>query len=217
MALIVQKYGGSSVADAEKIKNVAQRIAAIKDKGNQVVVVVSAMGDTTDELLGLAAEITDHPDIREFDVLLSTGEVVSSTLLAMALHHMGYEAISLSGAQAGIRTDTTYSRARILKIEAKRVIKELEKGNIVIVAGFQGITDEMDITTLGRGGSDTTAVALAASLGAGVCQIYTDVEGVYTADPRLVPEARHLTEIGYEEMLELASYGAKVMLSLIHI
>jgi len=211
MALIVQKYGGSSVADAEKITKVARRIARTKDQGNQVVVVVSAMGDTTDELIELAYQISETPDDRELDVLLSTGEVVSSTLLAMALHHMGYPAISLSGAQAGIRTDSAYSRARILKVESKRVVKELEKGNIVIVAGFQGITDEMDVTTLGRGGSDTTAVALAASLGAGVCQIYTDVEGVYDADPRLVPEAKSLAEIGYEEMLELASYGARVV------
>ena len=211
MALIVQKYGGSSVADAEKIKNVARRIAATRDKGNQVVVVVSAMGDTTDELIQLANQVTDRPDDRELDVLLSTGEVVSSTLLAMTLHGMGYPAISLSGAQAGIRTDSTYSRARILKVESRRVVKELEKGNIVIVAGFQGVTEEMDVTTLGRGGSDTTAVALAASLKAEVCQIYTDVEGIYTADPRLVPEAIHLAEIGYEEMLELASYGARVV------
>ncbi len=211
MALIVQKYGGSSVADAERIKNVARRIAATRDKGNQVVVVVSAMGDTTDELIELAYQVSEQPDNRELDVLLSTGEVVSSTLLAMVLHSMGYPAISLSGAQAGIRTDANHSRARILKVESRRVAKELEKGNIVIVAGFQGITDEMDVTTLGRGGSDTTAVALAASLGAEVCQIYTDVEGVYTADPRIVPEAHRLSEIGYEEMLELASYGAKVM------
>ena len=211
MALIVQKYGGSSVADAGKIKNVARRITATRDNGNQVVVVVSAMGDTTDELTQLANQVTDRPDDRELDVLLSTGEVVSSTLLAMTLHGMGYQAISLSGAQAGIRTDSTYSRARILKVESRRVVKELEKGNIVIVAGFQGVTEEMDVTTLGRGGSDTTAVALAASLKAEVCQIYTDVEGIYTADPRLFPEAMHLAEIGYEEMLELASYGARVV------
>ena len=211
MAIIVQKYGGSSVADAEKIKNVARRIAATKDKGDQVVVVVSAMGGTTDELINLAYQVAEKPDRRELDVLLSTGEIVSSTLLAMALHRMDYAAISLSGAQAGIRTDSAYSRARILKVESKRVIKELEKGNIVIVAGFQGITDEMDITTLGRGGSDTTAVALAVSLGAQMCQIYTDVEGVYTADPRLIPEAQQLPEIGYEEMLEMATYGAKVL------
>ena len=211
MALIVQKYGGSSVAGAERIKNVARRIARARDAGNQVVVVVSAMGDTTDELIQLAYQISEKPDNRELDVLLSTGEVVSSTLLAMALHSMGYPAISLTGAQAGIRTDSTHSGARILKVEAKRVNKELEKGNIVIVAGFQGITEEMDITTLGRGGSDTTAVALAAGLNASECQIFTDVEGVHTADPRLVPEARKLSDIGYEEMLELATYGAKVM------
>ncbi len=211
MALIVQKYGGSSVADAGKIKNVARRIARTRDQGHQVVVVVSAMGETTDELIELAYQLSEKPDSRELDVLLSTGEVVSSTLLAMALHGMGYPAISLSGAQAGIRTDSAYSRARILQVDPKRVVRELEKGNIVIVAGFQGITEEMDITTLGRGGSDTTAVALAATLGAEVCQIYTDVEGVYSADPRLVPEAERLDEIHYEEMLELATYGAKVM------
>jgi aspartate kinase len=211
VALIVQKYGGTSVANAERIKNVARRIAAAKDKGDQVVVVVSAMGDTTDELIDLAYQVSEQPSERELDVLLSTGELVSSTLLAMALRDMGYDAISLSGAQAGIQTDSAYSRARILKVEAQRVVKELEKGKIVIVAGFQGITGDMDITTLGRGGSDTTAVALAASLGAEMCQIYTDVDGVYTADPRLIPEARLLKEIGYEEMLELATYGAKVM------
>ena len=211
MALIVQKYGGTSVADAERIRNVARRITAAKEKGDQIVVVVSAMGDTTDELIELAYQVSEQPSGRELDILLSTGEIVSSTLLAMALRNMGYEAISLSGAQAGIRTDSAYSRARILKVESKRVVKELEKGKIVIVAGFQGITGEMDVTTLGRGGSDTTAVALAASLGAEVCQLYTDVDGVHTADPRLIPEARRLDEIGYEEMLELATYGAKVV------
>jgi aspartate kinase len=211
MALIVQKYGGSSVADAEKIGNVARRIAKARDEGNQVVVVVSAMGDTTDDLLKLAYQVTEQPGDRELDVLLSTGEIVSSTLLALALESLGCKAVSLTGAQAGIQTDSSYSRARILRVDAKRVVNELEKGNIVIVAGFQGVTQEMDITTLGRGGSDTTAVALAASLSAEICQIYTDVEGVYTADPRLVPQARKLKEIGYEEMLELASYGAKVM------
>ncbi len=211
MALIVQKYGGSSVADAERIKSVARRIALAKDRGEQVVVVVSAMGDTTDELIKLAYQLSNKPDRRELDLLLSTGEIVASTLLAMALHYMGYPAISLSGAQAGIKTDSTYSRARIQTIESRRVVKELEKGNIVIVAGFQGITEEMDVTTLGRGGSDTTAVALAASLGAEICQIYTDVDGVYTADPRLITNAQKLPEIGYEEMLEMANYGAKVM------
>jgi aspartate kinase len=211
MAIVVQKYGGSSVADADKIKKVARRIAAAKDKGDDVVAVVSAMGDTTDELVALAYSVTDQPSEREFDVLLSTGEIVSSTLLAMALRAMGYEAISLSGAQAGIRTDAVYSRARIVGVDPERIVRELDKGRIVIVAGFQGVTEEMDTTTLGRGGSDTTAVALAVSLGAETCQIYTDVEGVYTADPRIVPGARKLDEIGYEEMLELASYGAKVM------
>ncbi len=199
------------MAYAERIKSVAQRIAKTIDKGDQVVVVVSAMGNTTDELIKLAYQVTDQPAGRELDVLLSTGEIVSSTLLAMALRGMGYKAISLSGAQAGIQTDNIYSQARILRIDSKRVVKELEKENIVIVAGFQGITDEMDITTLGRGGSDTTAVALAANLGAKICQICTDVAGVYTADPQLIPEAQQLSEIGYEEMLELAAYGAKVI------
>ena len=211
MALIVQKYGGSSVADADRIKNIARRIAATKEKGNQVVVVISAMGKTTDELISLAHQVTERPDERELDVLLSTGEAVSSTLLAMALNSLGHEAISLSGAQAGIRTDTAYSRARIVTVEAHRIVKELGEGKIVIIAGFQGITPDMDITTLGRGGSDTTAVATAASLGAEICEIYTDVEGVYTADPRLVPQARKLKELSYEEMLELATYGAKVL------
>jgi aspartate kinase len=211
MALIVQKYGGSSVADSEKIRNVARRIAKAKDEGDQVVVVVSAMGDTTDDLVRLAYQISEQPSDRELDVLLSTGEIVSSTLLAMALGNSGYKAISLSGAQAGIRTDSGYSHARILRVDTKRVVSELRKGNIVIVAGFQGVTGKRDITTLGRGGSDTTAVALAASLGAQICEIYTDVEGVYTADPHLVPQAKKLREIGYEEMLELATYGARVM------
>jgi len=211
MALIVQKYGGSSVADAERIRNVALRIAKAKHEGNQVVVVVSAMGDTTDNLIKLAYQVNEQPSDRELDVILSTGEIVSSILLALALESLGYKSVSLTGAQAGIQTDSSYSRARILRVDTKRVVSELEKGNIVIVAGFQGVTQEMDITTLGRGGSDTTAVALAASLSAEICQIYTDVEGVYTADPHLIPGARKLKDIGYEEMLELASYGAKVM------
>jgi aspartate kinase len=211
MVLYVQKYGGSSVADAGKIKNVALRIVKTKEEGHQVVVVVSAMGDTTDELIELAKQITPRPPEREMDVLLSTGEIVSSTLLAMAIGDMGHRAVSLTGAQAGIETDTSHNKARIQRIEPRRIVKELGKGNIVIVAGFQGITQDMDITTLGRGGSDTTAVALAASLKAKECQIYTDVEGVFTADPRIVPEARRLEEIGYEEMLELATSGAKVM------
>ncbi|MGB5925476.1 MAG: aspartate kinase [Dehalococcoidia bacterium] len=211
MALIVQKYGGSSVADAQQIKNVARRVARTKDEGNQVVVVVSAMGNTTDDLIRLACQISEQPTDREFDVLLSTGEIVSSTLLAMALGSLGHRAISLSGAQAGIHTDSSYSRARILRVDTKRVVSELKKGNIVIVAGFQGVSGKRDITTLGRGGSDTTAVALAASLGAEVCQIFSDVEGVFAADPRLVPEAKKLKEVSYEEMLELATYGARVM------
>jgi aspartate kinase len=211
MALIVQKYGGSSLADAEKIKNVARRVARAKDEGNQVVVVVSAMGRTTDNLIRLACQISEQPGDREFDILLSTGEIVSSTLLAMALGNLGHKAVSLSGAQAGIHTDSSYSRARILRVDTKRVVSELRRGNIVIVAGFQGVSGKRAITTLGRGGSDTTAVALAASLDAEICQIYTDVEGVYTADPHLIPEAKKLQEISYEEMLELATYGAKVM------
>lgn len=211
MALIVQKYGGSSLADAGRIKSVARRIVQTRDKGNQVVVVVSAMGDTTNDLIKMAYQVTGRPADRELDVLLSTGELVASTLLAMALRDMGGDAISLSGAQAGIKTDTAYSRARIRDIDPTRIIKELEAGRVVIVAGFQGITEEMEITTLGRGGSDTTAVALAARLGAEICQLYTDVDGVYTADPHLAPEAQKLDEIGYDEMLELASYGAKVI------
>jgi aspartate kinase len=211
MGIIVQKYGGSSVADADRIRNVARRVAAARSKGDQVVVAVSAMGDTTDALINLAYQVNAHPAGRELDALLSTGELVSSTLLAMALDAMGEKAISLSGAQAGIRTTAAYRSARILKIDPKRMLRELDRGNIVIVAGFQGVTEDMDVTTLGRGASDTTAVALAAGLGAEVCQIYTDVEGVYTADPRIVPGAERLDEIGYEEMLELASHGARVM------
>jgi aspartate kinase len=211
MALIVHKYGGTSVSDAEKIKNVARRVARTRDEGNQVVVVVSAMGDTTDDLIQKALEITDSPDLREFDALLATGEQITMTLLAMALKSMGYPAISLTGAQAGIRTDTFHSRARITNIEPKRVIKELEKDNIVIVAGFQGISEGEDITTLGRGGSDTTAVALAARLGASVCAKYSDIDGIYTADPRIVPGARPLSEVSYEEMMEMATYGSQII------
>lgn len=209
-SLIVQKYGGSSLANAERIKAVARRIARTKDRGNQVVVVVSAMGDTTDDLIRQAYTVTDKPDKRELDLLLSTGEIVSCTLVTMALHSLGYSAIGLSGGQAGIRTDTEYSRARIVDIDPQRILKELAEDKIVVVAGFQGTTEEMDVTTLGRGASDTTAIALAAGLGAKVCEIYTDVEGIYTADPRVVPEARKLDEIGYEEMLELAAHGAKM-------
>ncbi|HUS83125.1 MAG TPA: aspartate kinase [Dehalococcoidia bacterium] len=213
MGIIVQKYGGSSLADAEKIKNVARRVAARKEQGNAMVVVVSAMGKTTDQLIDLAHQLSDAPEDREMDVLMSTGETVSSTLMVMALHAMNHDAISLSGGQAGIRTDKVHRKARILSIDPKRVHRELDEGRIVIVAGFQGLTQgtDSDITTLGRGGSDTTAVALAAALEADACEILTDVEGVYTADPRIVPEARKLDEISYDEMLELASVGAKVM------
>ncbi len=210
MAIIVQKYGGSSLADAERIKHVARRIGACRERGDDIVVVVSAMGDTTDELVDLAHRMSGSPDPREMDILLSTGELVSCTLVTMALRALGHDAISLSGAQAGIRTDGSHSRARIVELDTQRVRGELEQGRIVIIAGFQGVTGEMDVTTLGRGGSDTTAVALAAAVQAERCEIYTDVEGIYTADPRLVPQARRLDEVGYEEMLELASYGAKM-------
>src|SRR6476660_4037376 len=213
--LVVQKFGGSSVADADRIKRVARRIARERAAGHDLVVVVSAMGDATDELLGLAAAITDEPDPRELDVLLATGEHQSATLLSMALHALGVAAISLTGPQAGITTDGTYGRARIAGIEPRRVRLELERGRVVIVAGFQGqsATDahDQEMTTLGRGGRDTTAVALAAALRADRCQIYTDVRGIFTADPRLVPDARQLPVIGYEEMLELAHQGAQVM------
>ena len=211
MAIIVQKYGGSSVATAEKIKNVAKRIAQTFDNGDEVVVVVSAMGDTTDDLIKLAGQITSNPAPREMDALVSTGGLVSSALLTMALHEMKYPAISLSGAQAGIKTTGDYRKARIVKIDTKRIIEELAEKQIVIVAGFQGSTDDMDVTTLGRGASDISAVALAAALKAKECARYTDTDGIYTADPRVVPEAKRLAEIGYEEMLELATYGNKVM------
>ena len=210
MPLIVQKYGGSSVADAGKILSVARRIGAVRQAGTDVVAVVSAMGDTTDELIELAHSVSREPHARELDLLLSTGELVSCTLLTMALRELGHEAISLSGPQAGIHTDTSFGRARISRIEAGRVRRELAAGRIVVVAGFQGITAEDDVTTLGRGGSDTTAVAIAAALEADRCEIYTDVEGIYTADPRIAPDARKLDEVGYEEMLELASLGAKM-------
>ena len=211
MPLIVQKYGGSSVADADKIRNVARRVVAAKAAGNRVVVVVSAMGDTTDDLIDLAKQMTDQPSPREMDLLLSTGETISVTLMSMALHGLGCDAISLTGAQAGIRTDTLFSRARILSIDPTRLRQELNDGKVVIVTGFQGISEDKDITTLGRGGSDTTAVALACALKADECQIFTDVAGVFTADPRVAPEARKLNEISYEEMLELATLGARVM------
>ena len=210
MSLVIHKYGGSSVADAEMMLSVARRIARTRDSGSDVVAVVSAMGDTTDDLIRLAKSVAPEPDPRELDLLLSTGELVSCTLLTMALRTLGCDAISLSGYQAGIHTDTMHGRARIHRIDADRIKTELGLGRVVVVAGFQGITDALDITTLGRGGSDTTAVALAAALQAERCDVYTDVEGIYTADPRVVPQARKLAEIGYDEMLELASYGAKM-------
>ena len=211
MALIVQKYGGTSVADAGRIKAVAERVVAARARGDDIVAVVSAMGDTTDLLVNLAHQICEHPDEREMDLLLSTGELVSGALLAMALRNIGQEAVSLSGSQAGILTESSHGRARITTIQPKRILRELGKGRVVIVAGFQGVTEDMDVTTLGRGGSDTTAVALAARLGAIRCERFTDVEGVFTADPRIVPDARKLKDISYEEMLEMASFGSKVM------
>ena len=211
MGLIIQKYGGTSVADAERIKSVAERIVASRGKGDDVVAVVSAMGDTTDMLTGLAREVCDEPNQREMDLLLSTGELVSSSLLAMALRQLGQDAVSLSGFQAGIKTERRFGRARITSIDPQRILKELNRGRVVIVAGFQGVTEDEDVTTLGRGGSDTTAVALAARLEAARCERFSDVEGVFTADPRLVPDARKLADISYEEMLELASGGAKIM------
>ena len=208
--VVVQKYGGSSLANAERIMNVARRIGRAKDSGKDVVVVVSAMGDTTDELTDLANHIAGEPDPRELDLLLSTGELVSCTLVAMAMRSLGHQSVSLTGLQAGIWTDTTYGKARIARVDTGRVRKELDEGSVAVVAGFQGVTETLDVTTLGRGGSDTTAVALAAALGAQRCEVYSDVEGIFTADPRIVPEARKLDEIGYEEMLELAVSGAKM-------
>ncbi|MBI2775652.1 MAG: aspartate kinase [Chloroflexi bacterium] len=214
--LVVQKFGGSSVANADRIRRVARRIARERAAGSDLVVVVSAMGDTTDELLSLAHGITDEPDARELDMLLATGEHQSATLVSMALHALHVDAISLTGPQAGITTDGRFGRARIANVEPRRIRAELERGNVVIVAGFQGQSasagaELSEITTLGRGGSDTTAVALAAALKADRCQVFTDVKGIYTADPRLVPTARQLPVIGYEEMLELAHQGAQVM------
>jgi aspartate kinase len=210
--VVVQKYGGTSIADAERVRKVAQRVVAAADAGNQVVVVVSAMGDTTDDLMSLAREITPQPSARELDMLLSAGERISMALLSMAIIESGREAISFTGSQAGIVTDTTHGRARIVDVRARRIVEALEAGKIVIVAGFQGVSTDFDVTTLGRGGSDTTAVALAAALDAEVCEIYTDVEGIFTADPRLVPGARKLHAVSYEEMLEMSASGAKVLM-----
>ena len=211
MALIVQKFGGSSVADAERLMNVARRIVDTYRQGNQLVVVLSAQGDTTDELIEKAMEISENPSKREMDMLLSTGEQISIALMAMAIEKLGYQAVSLTGQQVGIYTNSFHTHARIENIDGKRVKDELEAGKIVLVAGFQGVNEHGDITTLGRGGSDTTAVALAAALKADLCEIYTDVDGIYTADPRIVPDARKLKDISYDEMLELASLGARVL------
>ena len=211
MALIVQKFGGSSVADAQRVSHVAGIIANTYRQGNQVVVVVSAQGKTTDHLIAQAQEVNPNPSKRELDALMATGELASMALMALALERLGMPAISLSGWQAGIHTDSTHGAARVSRIDTERLRNELDKGNIVIVAGFQGVNKYEDITTLGRGGSDTSAVALAAALNADLCQIYTDVDGVYTADPRIVPNARKLEEITYDEMLELASLGAQVL------
>jgi aspartate kinase len=209
--LIVQKYGGTSVANLERIKKVAEKILNYKKKGNDLVVVVSAMAGETDRLINLAKEITENPPLRELDLLVSTGEQVSSALLSITLQSMGCPSIALLGYQVPIYTNNLYTKARIKDIKVERIKKELSEGKIVIVAGFQGVTEEGEITTLGRGGSDTTAVALAAALKADLCEIYTDVEGVFTADPRIVPKARKLKKISYEEMLEMASSGAKVL------
>ena len=211
MGLIVQKYGGTSVGDVEKIKKVAKRIADTKAAGNNVIVVVSAMGKMTDELVDLAYQISDSPDDREFDMLLSTGEQISVALLAMALHSLGHEAISFTGGQVGIRTDSWHGKARIVSVDTTRIKKELDVGKIAIICGFQGVDEDYQITTLGRGGSDTSAVALATAYKADLCEICTDVAGVYTADPRIVPDARKLSRIAYDELLELASMGAQVM------
>ncbi|MBM7771350.1 aspartate kinase [Actinokineospora baliensis] len=213
MALVVQKYGGSSLETADRIKRVAERIVATRKAGNDVVVVCSAMGDTTDELLDLAKQVNPVPPGREMDMLLTAGERISNSLVAMAISALGAEARSFSGSQAGVITTSTHGKARIIDVTPSRVREALDKGHIVLVAGFQGVSqDTKDITTLGRGGSDTTAVALAAALNADVCEIYTDVDGVYSADPRIVPDAKKLDRVTYEEMLEMAASGAKVLM-----
>ncbi|CAM3073071.1 MULTISPECIES: aspartate kinase [Williamsia] len=213
MALVVQKYGGSSVGDAERIRRVAERIVATRKAGNDVVVVVSAMGDTTDELLDLAEQVCPAPPPREMDMLLTSGERISNALVAMAISSLGAEAQSFTGSQAGVITTSSHGKAKIIDVTPGRVRSALDEGKIVLVAGFQGVSqDTKDVTTLGRGGSDTTAVALAAALNADVCEIYTDVDGIYTADPRIVPNARHLATVSFEEMLEMAACGAKVLM-----
>jgi aspartate kinase len=211
VALIVQKYGGTSVGTIERIRNIARRAIKTKEQGHSVIVVVSAMAGETDRLIGLAQQITDLPDEREYDVLVSTGEQVSVALLAITLHSMGNSAVSFLGHQIKIQTDSAFSKARILNIDSERIMNSLDHGTIVIVAGFQGVDEDNNITTLGRGGSDTTAVAVAAALNADVCEIYTDVDGVYTTDPNICSNARKLEKISYDEMLEMASLGAKVL------
>src|SRR5208337_938295 len=211
MALIVQKFGGSSVADAEKIHRAARRVIAAKEKGNQVCVVVSAMGDTTDHLIELARQVCENPPKREMDQLLATGEQVTIALMAMAIHAQGHEAISFTGGQIGLVTDNSFSKARIQSIDQKRIFDQLSAGKIVIIAGFQGVTAEGDYTTLGRGGSNATLVAIGAVLKADVCENYTDVDGIFTADPRIVKNARKIDRISYDEMLELAGLGASVL------
>jgi aspartate kinase len=211
MGIVVQKYGGTSVGEPEKLKRVARRVVETASGGDQVCVVVSAMGRTTDELIELAAQVSDDPHPRELDMLLTAGERISMALLSMAINDLGREAVSFTGSQAGIVTDTTHGKARIVEIRAKRVQEALDEGKIVIVAGFQGVSTSLDVTTLGRGGSDTTAVALAAALEADVCEIYTDVTGIFTADPRIVKGARKVSRVTFEEMLELAAGGARVL------
>jgi len=210
--MVVMKFGGSSVADTEKIKRVAQRLVDARESGHRVVGVLSAMGDTTDELIRLANEISPRPHPREYDMLVSVGERISNALCAMAIHDLGHEAISLTGSQAGILTDTSHGKAKIVEVRARRIHEALDDEKIVLVAGFQGVSSDNEVTTLGRGGSDATAVALAAALG-GACEIFTDVEGVFTADPRLVPQALKLPKMTYEEMLEMAATGARVMMA----
>jgi aspartate kinase len=209
--LVVMKFGGTSVADPEKVRRVARRLVEAKQRGGRVVAVVSAMGQHTDDLVALAHEVSPRPKPRELDMLISVGERISCALVAMAISDLGHDAISLTGSQAGIVTDTSHGRAKIVEVRARRVHEALEQDKVVLVAGFQGVSTDFDITTLGRGGSDTTAVALAAALGAEACEIYTDVDGVFTADPRVVPQARKLHAVSYEEMLELAASGAKVL------
>jgi aspartate kinase len=208
---VVMKFGGTSVADAERIKRAARRIVAAREEGTRVVAVLSARGKTTDELVAMAHEVSERPHPREMDMLLSTGERISCALAAMVINDLGHEAISLTGSQAGIVTDTSHTKARILDVRADRIKRALDENKVVLVAGFQGVSTAADVTTLGRGGSDTTAVALAAALGADVCEIYTDVDGVYSADPRIVPGARKLLQISFDEMLEMASSGARVL------